>query len=120
MKSKIKIKIKCNNIKFAVDVFFDHRGKTHAVCLLRWGKTYVAFLLHFVACAMACLGSSHFVVFLYSRSLGYLDSPIAKNNFKPTKLGHVPDPSLSTVADDPWQPSKLCLIYFVHSCKKLQ
>ena len=85
--------------------FFWLSGKAHAMCLLRWGKTHAAFLP--LACAMACLGSNHVVAFLYRCSFDYLAFPMAKNNCGATKLGHVPNPSLSTVADD-------------HGCKKLQ
>ena len=78
--------------------FFWLSGKAHAMCLLRWGKTQAAFLL--LACAVACRGSNHVVVFLYRCSFGYPASPMAKYNCGASKLGHVPNPSLSTVADD--------------------
>lgn len=66
------------------------------MCLLCWGKTQSAFLLHFAAYAMACLGCSLFFVVLYNYLLECLASLAAKNNYRTTKLGHVPNFEVST------------------------
>ena len=51
-------------------------------------KTQSVFLLHFAACAVACLGCSHFFL-LCCTTAHLVASPAAKNSSSAAKLGYI-------------------------------
>ena len=57
------------------------------ILLLPLSKTH----LHFATCMVVCLGGSHFLALLYSRS------PAAKISYATIKSGHVPSPSIPQI-----------------------